>query len=164
MSTWEERVSAYWGSVSREDPERAVEQMRALIAQRPEGDPAALFEWASVHDYLGREAEAIPLYQEALARGLEGERRPQALIQLASSLRHTGRPAQAAELLRQAPEDASTGSASQAFLALALHDCGRSEEALRIALVALARHLPQYGRAVEAYASRLGAGAPDIPE
>ncbi|TFD28157.1 tetratricopeptide repeat protein [Cryobacterium lyxosi] len=40
--------------------------MQALITERRDDDPAAIFEWASVHDFLGREAEAIPLYRRAL--------------------------------------------------------------------------------------------------
>ncbi|QGU28765.1 hypothetical protein D7D94_03045 [Microbacterium oryzae] len=129
--------------------------MAVLIRERGDGDPDALYEWASAHDFLGREAEAIPLYREALAAGLSGERRPQAIIQLASSLRNVGDPAAAIDLLEEHAPHAVTGSASQAFLALALHDAGRTDEALRVALRALAPTLPLYSRAVAAYADEL---------
>lgn len=54
--------------------------MKALVDEPPDGDAAALYEWASVHDFLGRETEAIPLYRLALEAGLDDRRRIQALI------------------------------------------------------------------------------------
>ena len=134
-------------------------QMRRLVEERPPDDADALFEWASVHDYLGREHEAVPLYRAALDAGLGGERRPQAVIQLASSLRNVGDPEAAIALLRDQPDDPLTGAAGRAFLALALRDAGRTDEALRVALEALAPTLPRYGRAITGYADALGAAA-----
>jgi hypothetical protein len=129
--------------------------MQALIAERSDGDPDGTYELASVHDFLGFENDAIPLYRAALDAGLSGERKPQAVIQLASSLRNTDQAAAAVELLENRPEDDITGSAAQAFLALALYDVGRTDEALRVALNALASTLPMYGRAVSSYADEL---------
>ncbi|GAA2181585.1 hypothetical protein GCM10009785_17140 [Brooklawnia cerclae] len=40
--------------------------MTALAAERDDGDAAALYELASANDFVGREAEAIPLYRRAL--------------------------------------------------------------------------------------------------
>jgi len=132
-----------------------LEDMRALVEERGMDDSEAMFEWASVHDFLGREGEAVPLYRKALDLGLSGDRLPQAIIQLASSLRNIGEPATAVELLRSAPTSAITGNARLAFLALALHDCGDHDAALRVALEALAPALPMYGRAVSRYAAEL---------
>ncbi|UNX54397.1 tetratricopeptide repeat protein [Georgenia sp. TF02-10] len=153
--TWDERIAAYWASADDARPAAALSEMRALVEERPADDPEALYEWASVHDFLGREHEAIPLYRAALDRGLAGARKPQAVIQLASSLRNTGEPEAAVELLRAQPSDEVTGDAAQAFLALALHDCGRHDEALATATRALARTLPMYRHAVESYAEAL---------
>ena len=115
----------------------------------------ALFEWASAHDFLGREADAIPLYRAAITHGLTEPRHTQAVIQLASSLRNVGEATQAAALLGDLEPDGAVGAAPKAFLALALHDLGRLDEALAVALEALATTLPQYGRAVAAYADEL---------
>ncbi|WP_417233752.1 tetratricopeptide repeat protein [Arthrobacter sp.] len=52
--------------------------------------------------------------------------------------------------------DASVGSAREAFLALALHDAGRSTEAVQVALLALQDTLPLYGKVVGWYARDLG--------
>nr|WP_240188619.1 tetratricopeptide repeat protein [Nakamurella flavida] len=129
--------------------------MQALVGQRPPGDPAALAEWAGVHDSLGLEAQAIPLYRQALAAGLTGPRRAQVVVQLASSLRNVGEPDAAIALLTSRPADPELGAAPDAFLALALFDAGRPAEAVRLALTALAPTLPRYGRAVRAYAEEL---------
>lgn len=154
-ATWDERIDLYWTTVDDTRPAEALEAMRSLIDERPDGDPDALYEWASVHDYLGMELDAIPFYRAALDRGLSGARRSQAIIQLASSLRNVGEPDAAIGLLREHPGDDITGDAAQAFLALALRDGGHPDEALRTALVALARTLPLYRRAVEDYAKEL---------
>lgn len=153
---WEDRVAAFWESADDTRPERTLAAMRRLIDERPPHDAVALYEWASIHDFLGRERDAVSLYRAALDGGLSGDRRPQAVIQLASSLRNIGDPAAAVALLEDLPEDPGTGAAARAFLALALHDLGRHDDALRVALHALSPTLPRYRRAVQAYADALG--------
>lgn len=155
-ASWEERVAAFWASADDSDAERMLTLMRLLVSERPAEDPDALFEWASVHDFLGLETEAVPLYRAALDAGLSGDRRPQAVIHLASSLRNVGDPTSAIELLCDDPGDEATGLAGRAFLALALRDAGRPDDALRVALQALAPTLPRYARAVFSYAEQLG--------
>lgn len=155
VGTWDERVAAFWASADESRPEAVLAELGELVAERPAGDPDALYEWASAHDFLGEEAKAIPLYRSALAAGLTGTRKPQAIIQLASSLRNVGDPAAAVELLEALPDDAVTGAAAQAFLALSLRDCGEHDRALRTALKALAPTLPMYQRAIDGYADEL---------
>lgn len=152
MSTeWQDRIDDFWASAD-DDESTAVERMRELVAQRPPSDPEALFEWASVHDFVGREAEAVPLYEAALENGLAGRKRHEAMIQLSSSLRLVGRADEAAALLEDPWEGAELEPARAAFRALALRDAGDTGEALRMALGALAGALPQYGAAVARYA------------
>lgn len=154
-ATWDERIASFWATADDANPDATLHEMRSLVAERSEDDPDALYEWASVHDYLGMERQAVPLYRAALDRGLAGATKAQAIIQLASSLRNIGEPALAVELLRKRPVDEIAGDAAQAFLALALRDSGEHDEALRVALLALARTLPMYRRAVENYATEL---------
>lgn len=149
---WDNRITAFWAAADDSRPGEMMRSMRALVDERPSDDPDALYEWASIHDFLGREREAVPLYRAALENGLNAPRRPQAVIQLASSLRSIGDADGAIALLENHPSDHITGDAAQAFLALALRDAGRNDEALRVALRALARTLPLYSRAVEDYA------------
>ena len=150
---WDARVAAFWAAAD-ERADETVAGMRALVAERPADDPRALYELASAHDFVGREAEAVPLYRAAIDGGLGPEHRPLAVIQLASSLRNVGEAAEAVALLEAMPDDAH-GPGRDAFLALALHDAGRPTEALAVALRRLAPTLPEYGRAVAAYAEEL---------
>lgn len=153
--SWDERIAAFWASADDGHAEATLATMKRPVDERPATDPDALYEWASVHDFLGREAEAVPLYLAALEAGLGGDREPRAVIQLASSLRNVGEPEAAVDLLRCRPQDGVTGSAEQAFLALALYDAGQPRAALRTALRALAPTLPLYGGAVSSYADEL---------
>ncbi|GAA2750053.1 tetratricopeptide repeat protein [Amnibacterium kyonggiense] len=152
---WDERVARFWVEFDDGDPDAALAGMHALVGERPDGDARALYERGSVHDSLGQEQEAIPLYRAALAAGLDEEHEPQAVIQLASSLRNVGDVEEAVALLQTAGLTAWTGDAARAFLALALRDAGRPDEALQVALLALAPTLPRYTRAVRAYADDL---------
>ena len=152
---WDERVNAVWSTAAQRSEDDVLTTILAMAAERPEGDPDALFERASAYDYVGREAEAEPCYRRALAAGLAGERRPRALVQLASTLRNLGRAAEGADLLRTEAVDDELADVRAAFLALMLLDSGRPDEAVGRALLALARHLPQYRRAVTYYADEL---------
>ncbi|GAA1730094.1 tetratricopeptide repeat protein [Aeromicrobium alkaliterrae] len=124
----------------------------------PAGDDAVrLFEEAGEHDSAGREEQAAPLYVQALQAGLDDDRHAQAVVQLASTLRNLGRVEEAVELLETLAPDTSVGSARAAFLALALHDAGRPDEALRVALEALIPTLPRYQRSLTAYVAGINA-------
>ncbi len=153
--SFDERIDAFYETHDDNDPVTALADMRELLAERASDDPEALLEWAGVHDWLGLGAEAIPLYRQALAGGLAEPKRSYAVIQLASSLRNVGQADEAVTLLQGLQPDASVADAAQAFLALALHSTGRSDEALRLALRTVAKNLTQYGRAVTHYADEL---------
>ena len=86
------------GSRSEPEVEAAIE---SLVAERPADDALAVFELAGVRDYVGREAEAEPLYRRALELGLDEPQHGQAVIQLASTMRNLGRPDEALVLLRE---------------------------------------------------------------
>jgi Tetratrico peptide repeat len=99
--SWEERVAAFWADASDEDP-GLLHAMDALAAERPPGDPVAIYERASARDFAGRESDAEVLYREALAGGLahvDERRAVEARVQLASTLRLLGRPPEAVSVL-----------------------------------------------------------------
>jgi hypothetical protein len=151
-------VAAVWADAgSRPEPETEA-AIESLVAERPADDAVAVFELAGVRDFVGREAEAEPLYRRALELGLEEPQRGQAVIQLASTVRNLGRPEESLTLLRDEfaghPEH-PLADAATAFAALALADTGAEREALVAVLRALVPHLPAYGRAVTAYADEL---------
>jgi hypothetical protein len=154
---WDARVAAVWADERLTDQARIV-AIDDLAAERPEGDATALFERAGARDSAGLETQAEPLYREALAAGLDDEHRPQAIIQLASTIRNLGRVDESLELLRteylRDPESRFHGAAA-AFYALALVSSGDAARGASVALEALAPHLPRYTRSVTAYARDL---------
>lgn len=155
---WETRVAAVWASAAERSDEAVLEAIDDLVIERGREDAAALFEAASVRDYLGREFEAEPFYRTALELGLDEPRHSQAIIQLGSTLRTLGKAAESVELLRGwlvRHPDHPLADSGRAFLALALVSAGHEREAAIIALRTLAPTLPQYSASVAAYAEEL---------
>ncbi len=154
---WEDRIAAAWASFDDLSETEFLALIEKLAAERPAGDGAGYFERASSLDATGHPDVAIPMYEQALAAGLPGGRRRQAVIQLASSLRLAGRAEESAALLTAELDRASDdlNDAVVAFLALALTDLGREREAVSAALAALAPHLTQYQVSVSNYARQV---------
>ena len=151
---WEQRLADLWASIGDLDKEAFLTKMDDLVNELPPDNPVALFERASAFDSTGHSDQAVPLYRQALDRGLPDERRRRAVIQLASSLRNLGQAAESVTLLtieRKLQSD-ELDDAVNAFLALALVDVGRERVALSVSLTALSRHLPRYQRSLANYA------------
>jgi hypothetical protein len=160
-ASWDDRVSDIWQQAPELDDDTVVSMIEALVAERPVGDPAALYELASAYDSAGREHEAEPLYRQALAGDLDDTRRSQAVIQFASTLRNVGKIDEAVAILSEGSKrgpDPVTGDAATAFLALALIDLGREREAAIALLRALTPHLPRYQRSMTYYIDALEGG------
>ncbi|MFD5803720.1 tetratricopeptide repeat protein [Streptomyces sp. NPDC127020] len=160
---WEDRVNAAWTAFDAYAEDDAAEfraVIDALADELPADSPLALFERACAWDSTGHSDRAVPLYREALERGLgeasayKGRR---AKIQLSSSLRNTGHPEEGVKLLSPelvAPSD-ELDDAVRATLALCLSSMGRDREGLSLVLGALAPHLPRYQRSMANYARLL---------
>jgi hypothetical protein len=154
---WEQRLAAVWAAADDHGDEELRARIDELAGELTEGSAVAAFERAGSFDSTGDPERAVPLYREALDRGLDGERRRRAVIQLASSLRNLGEVDESVALLTAERDAASDqlDDAVSAFLALALTDAGREREAVSLALEALAPHLPRYQRSLGNYARRL---------
>lgn len=149
-----------WGAIDRYEPGDFVARVEVLAAELPPDDARGPFELASAYDSTGQPEQAAPLYRQALAAGLSGQRRRCAVIQLASTLRNLGQAEESVALLtaeREAGSD-DLDDAVAAFLALALVDTGREREAAALALAALARHLTRYSRSLANYARAISDG------
>jgi cyanophycin synthetase len=120
-------------------------------------DARELYRAGGDHDSNGRPVEAIELYEQALAAGLGEPERPRLLLQLGSSLRNVGRIDEAVALLEEARRDYPDFRPLRAFLALALHSAGRTEDALAELLNAIADE-GDYERSLRAYAAGVQAG------
>jgi tetratricopeptide (TPR) repeat protein len=151
---WEQRMAQAWASYDEHDEAPFLLLVEQLVGELGPDDPVGLFERAGSLDAVGRTALAVPMYRQALAAGLAGDRRRQAVIQLASSLRALGEPRESIELLTTelAAGSDELDDALRAVLALSLADAGREREAVAIAVGALAAHLPRYQRSMAAYA------------
>jgi tetratricopeptide (TPR) repeat protein len=166
---WSTRVSAVWAMAETMTDEEVLLAIDALVAERPGDHAVAVFEAASARDYVGREADAEPLYRRAIALGPDAATRPRAVIQFACTLRNLAELAASVaerdeqlseavtlleDLLAQHPDDEWTAP-SAAFLALTLASRGQEREAASVALVALAGLLPAYNSSVRDYAKAL---------
>ncbi|HWS51489.1 MAG TPA: tetratricopeptide repeat protein [Microbacterium sp.] len=157
MTDWQRRIDAVWADDALTDADRTV-AIDAIAAERGADDALALFERAGARDSAGLEAQAEPLYRAALAAGLDEDRRAQATIQLASTLRNLGRIDESVQMLKAERERGGPMSdAASAFYALALVSQGDARAGAAVALEALAPHLPRYTRSVVAYARELTA-------
>lgn len=154
---WESRLAAVLAGIDDLPEDEFLAVVLDLTAQLPADDPVGLFERAGAYDSTGQPEVAVPLYEQALAAGLDGPRRRRAVISLASSWRNLGQPGVAVRLLEaetERPGD-ELDAAVATFRALALADLGREREGLAVALLALADYLPRYNRSVARYALAL---------
>lgn len=154
---WERRCAALWTAFDDHDAAEFRSRMRALTGELPEGHAVAAFELASAYDATDLGEQAVALYRQALDGGLDGGRRRQAVIQLASTLRALGHPQAGADLLlaERGRTSDHLDDAVTAFLALTFVDLGREREAAALALGALSRHLPSYGTSLAHYTAAM---------
>ena len=160
-SQWQQRIDALWDTAD-DEPETFLAAVAQLVAELPEDDPVGLFELGGAYDSTGHERRAAHCYRRALAGGLDTSRRRQAVIQLASTLRNLGEPAEGAELLRaelardvEDEEAVALHDCAVAFLALCLADLGQERAGLGLVVTALAGRLPRYRRSLTNYAAEL---------
>ena len=126
MTDWQAPRRCRLGSADELGDDEVDPRIDALAGERPPDDPLALFERAGARDSAGLEAEAEPLYREALDRGLDGcgaraGAHPARVARSATSARRA-RPSRCST--RSSPTRATSHDAVVAFRALALVDAG----------------------------------------
>jgi tetratricopeptide (TPR) repeat protein len=136
-----------------------------LAAQSPH-DAELQYEAACVHDFLGRESQAVPFYLAALSGALSTEHLRGAYLGLGSTYRALGRFAQAERTLREGLSRFADAAELKTFLAMALHNLGRSKEAVEILLTVVAEssadaHVQSYRKAILFYAQDIERAWPD---
>lgn len=110
-----------------------VEQAEFALAALCEAHPELPEPWyhlAWARDLQGKEAEAAPAYEQAIALGLLGEALQGALLGLGSTYRWLGQSAEAIATLERGVEAFPEDEAMRVFRALAWHQGGRSDEAV----------------------------------
>ena len=91
-----------------------------LVAERPD-DPQVQYQCVWVHDSLGREREAVPFYERAIAGGLSGRDLERAFVGLGSTYRSLGEYGRAVETLREGVARFPENRSMEVFLAMALY-------------------------------------------
>ena len=153
----EDEIAALWAD---DDAERRIATGQALYAAHP-GDPRIAYEYAGTYDSAGRALEAVALYEEALDARLVEPYRHRARFQLASTLRNLGRLTESVAMLEALHDEQPDNTAITAMWAMAMHDAGRSTQALGVVLGALLAHtgepdVERYRRSLTEYARTLG--------
>lgn len=167
---WDARAAALWDRFDAMEEGEFRAAVDALAGELDDGDPAAAFERGCAADSTGHPAEAVPLYEAALAGGLTGYRRRRALIQLSSSLRNLGEPERGVVLLEAERRAAGAGGDAEVAtlddalvctLALCLADAGRAREGVGLMVAAMAPKLPRYQRSMAYYGKDMAGLAQD---
>jgi len=110
-------------------------------------------------DAAGREGEAVPHYERALAGLLPADERRDALLGLGSTFRALGRYDEALAKLEEGRCEFPGHRAYEPFLALTLYNLGRHAEAVELLVTALAEttgeeSIARYERALLFYAAQ----------
>ncbi|MDP4503832.1 tetratricopeptide repeat protein [Nonomuraea turcica] len=137
--------------------DEARQLLLELVRQYPD-DVDVAYQTAWVHDSLGLEAEAVPHYERALAgEGLSEEDRLGAHTGYGSTLRVLGRFEEALAAFERGLAEFPGNPALRTFMAMALHNAGRSGEAVSTLLkvVAESDKTGGYQRAIAYYADNL---------
>ncbi len=137
----------------------ALSLAKTLLAESPD-NPNVHFEYACILDGQGREREAIPHYEQAIAGGLSGEDLEAATINLGSSYRALGEYEQAVRVWREGLQHFGENRALQIFIAMGLYNLGYYQEAVHLLLRNVAetskdRWIQSYQRAILFYADKL---------
>lgn len=150
------------GLRERGEAEQARERLVALADLHPD-DAEVAYQTAWTHDALGLEAAAVAYYERALAGAdLATRDRLGAFVGLGSTFRILGRYDRAVETLRDGLAEFPDDGALRTFLAMALFNTERHDDAMRILLELLAATSedPQ----VRAYRRAIGHYAKDLRE
>jgi tetratricopeptide (TPR) repeat protein len=148
-----ERIRALRQAGDHEGARSLAVELVAVAA----GDCELQYEAACVHDYLGREAAAIPFYLAAIADGLPPEQLRGAYLGLGSTYRALGQYPSAEQALSEGLTRFPDAAELKTFLAMALHNLGKSKQAVELLLTVIAdtcadQHLCQYRKALMSYA------------
>jgi tetratricopeptide (TPR) repeat protein len=141
----------------RQGEHEKARELAARLAAADPHDAELQYEAACVHDFLGFEAEAVPYYCAALAGKLNADDRRGSYTGLGSTYRILGRYQDAEATLLQGLGEFPHANELRVFLAMTLHNLGRSKEAVEALLKLLAQSsqdegVRSYRRAIAYYA------------
>ena len=98
-ANWEQRASGAWASLDQRSEVEFLARIENLASELPADSGVGSFVRAASLDSTGHPDLAVPMYRQSLDLGLTSNRRRHAVIQLATSLRNLGQPAESVALL-----------------------------------------------------------------
>ena len=130
-----------------------------LYAASPD-DAQICYQYAWLHDNLGEERAAVPLYEHAIALGLPEDDLRNAMLGLGSTFRSLGEYEKALTYLQQGAAHFPDSNEFHVFMAMTLHNLGRHPEAMELLLRVIAnttsdQWVKRYQRALLFYADKL---------
>ncbi len=159
MPAWKEELDAIVGARAHGQSEEILPRLKSLDERHP--NVAEInHQLAWTLDVLGREADALPRYEKAIALGLPPNELSGALLGLGSTLRNLGQFDRSAQVLRSGKVQFPDNREFDVFLALTLHRQGKHGESLKLVLETLCDTtddpgLTAYQRALRHEASKL---------
>lgn len=143
--------------------EHKLEQSNELLLQLVEDLPHNAFvnyQCAWSFDMLGKEAQAVPYYEQAIALGLQDDDLQGAYIGFGSTLRTLGRYTESEALFERATAQFPANLALQTFYAMTLFNVQKHEQAMGILLTILTKSttdpsILSYAKAINFYADKL---------
>jgi tetratricopeptide (TPR) repeat protein len=136
LPPWKLELDAIVGARHGGQVEGILRRLQSLDTRYPRVAEIA-YQLAWTNDVMGREADALPYYEKAVALGLPPNELSGAMLGLGSTLRRLGQLERSREILESARIQFPQNREFEAFLALTLHDLGRHAEALQLVLTLL---------------------------
>ena len=98
-ANWEQRASGAWASLDQRSEVEFLARIENLASELPADSGVASFERAASLDSTGHPDLAVPMHRQSQDLGLTSNHRRRPVIQLATSLRNLGQPAESVALL-----------------------------------------------------------------
>ncbi len=122
--------------------------------------PVANYQAAWTCDSMGKEGDAVPFYERAIAKGLSGEDLRGSFLGLGSTLRCLGKYTESLEVFERGVLHFPTDRALKIFKALTLYNLGQYAESFETLLLQLIEttsdpDLQRYAKALRFYSDKL---------
>lgn len=139
-------------------PDQALIILNELLKSHP-NNPNVNYQMAWTCDFMGKESEAVPFYEKAIANGLT-EDREGAMLGLGSTYRCLGEYEKSLKVFDQGVLEFPSNRSLKVFRGLTLYNLGRSEAAVGDLLVQLIdttgdKTIKSYEKALRFYSDKL---------
>lgn len=140
-------------------PEDALVLLKELLSESPT-NPYVNYQAAWSCDLMGKESEAVPFYEAAIANGLLGEELRGAYLGLGSTYRCLGEYQKSLDTFDRAIKEFPEDRSLKTFRALTLYNLGESAESIQELLIQLLdttadKNIKAYDKALRFYSDKL---------